>query len=61
MQRGSVKTKTSTLVSVWLPTWLLEAMDAAVVREDSDRSKFIRRAVRNRITDMVSEPAGRKI
>jgi len=37
------------MVALWVPRPLLAAIDAAITREDSDRSKFIRRAVRARL------------
>jgi metal-responsive CopG/Arc/MetJ family transcriptional regulator len=46
MKRSTAKTDENELVAVRLPRALLEAMDQAVTDEDSDRSKFIRRAVR---------------
>jgi metal-responsive CopG/Arc/MetJ family transcriptional regulator len=52
MKRGSVKKKDSELVALWIPRPVVEAIDRAVITEDSDRSKFIRRAVRNRIQQM---------
>jgi len=52
MKRGSVDTKKSELVALWIPHPLLIALDRAVEVEDSDRSKFIRRALRNHITQV---------
>lgn len=49
MKRGSVKKQDSELIAFWVPKPVVVAMDSAIAREDSDRSKFIRRAVRNRI------------
>lgn len=49
MKRGSVTKKESELVALWVPRQLLEAVDHAVRCEDSDRSKFIRRAVREHV------------
>jgi metal-responsive CopG/Arc/MetJ family transcriptional regulator len=52
MKRGSVNKANSELVALWVPLPLLNALDRAVTHEDSDRSKFIRRAVRNRVSEM---------
>jgi len=49
MKRGLVQTSNSRLVSLWIPTQLKEALDKAVLREDSDRSKFLRNALRDRL------------
>ena len=37
------------MVALWVPMPLLAALDAAVKAEDSDRSKFIRQAIRQRV------------
>ena len=52
MKRGSIKKRDSELVALWIPKRVVEAIDLAIIREDSDRSKFIRRAVRTRIESM---------
>ena len=41
--------KTTTLVAVWMPVELVLEMDAAAQREDSDRSKILRKALRHSI------------
>jgi metal-responsive CopG/Arc/MetJ family transcriptional regulator len=56
MKRGSVQKTESELVALWIPKQLLEALDDAVNREDSDRSKFIRNALRSKLH---IEPADR--
>lgn len=48
MKRGPKKTE-SILVPVWVPKVLVPYLDNAVTLEDSDRSKFIRNAVRDKI------------
>lgn len=52
MKRGSVTQKESQLVTVWVPVSVGEAMEKAIESEDSDRSKFIRRAVREKLQRM---------
>jgi len=44
-----VKRPGRTLVGVWVPHPLLEALDRAASIQDLDRSKFIRRAIRNSV------------
>jgi len=41
--------KATTLVAVWMPVDLVREMDAAAKREDSDRSKILRKALRQAI------------
>jgi metal-responsive CopG/Arc/MetJ family transcriptional regulator len=52
MKRGSVNTRDSEMVALWVPRPLVLALDRAVHVEDTDRSKFIRRAVRRRINEL---------
>jgi metal-responsive CopG/Arc/MetJ family transcriptional regulator len=52
MKRGSIKKEESGLVALWIPRAMLNAIDHAVACEDSDRSKFIRRAVRRKLQEM---------
>jgi len=47
--RGSVKKDASTIVALWVPDELLAALDAAVLRNDTDRSKLIRQAIRKQL------------
>jgi metal-responsive CopG/Arc/MetJ family transcriptional regulator len=49
MKRGSVKRPGSKLLSVWVPKGLVPLLDEGVRKEDSDRSKFIRNAVREKL------------
>lgn len=61
MKRGAIRKKESELVALWIPRTLVDAMDTAIQKEDSDRSKFIRRALRRHIFDtgviLQDEPA----
>jgi metal-responsive CopG/Arc/MetJ family transcriptional regulator len=52
MKRGTVTKNESELIAVWIPRPMLAAVDKAVKIEDSDRSKFVRRAVKNRIEEL---------
>lgn len=50
MKRSSTRKETSRLINVWMPLPLISDMDEVVFEiADSDRSKFIRLAVRDRI------------
>lgn len=49
MKRGSIKTKDCTFIGFWIPKALLKLIDDGVDRADSDRSKFIRAAVREKL------------
>ena len=44
--RGAVKKKTAQLIAVWVPTEMSTAIDKAVQLFDTDRSKFVREAIR---------------
>lgn len=44
-KRGAVSKDNATLVSLWIPREALELMDSVVNSQDTDRSKFIRRAI----------------
>ena len=49
MKRGAVNKAESRLVPVWFPEELIPHIDDAVKRLDTDRSKFIRNAVREKM------------
>ena len=49
MKRGAVTAKQSELVALWIPLTMLNALDLGVIKTDSDRSKFIRIALRDRL------------
>lgn len=48
-KRGVVRTQTSTFVGLWIPAPLLKKLDGEIDQKDSDRSKFIRIAVREKL------------
>lgn len=50
MKRGSVKKSESKLLTVWAPIPLLDGLDQGVRMTDSDKSKFIRTAIREKLT-----------
>ena len=50
MKRGAIKKATSRLVPVWFPKDIFPILDEAVEAADTDRSKFIRTAVREKLS-----------
>jgi len=50
MNRGAVKAAESEFVAAWIPKSLVREIDAAVQRLDTDRSKFLRAAAREKIS-----------
>lgn len=50
MQRGAVtkKMKGTRLLNFWAPSSLIQGLDRAVRKTDSDRAKFIRSAIREK-------------
>lgn len=49
MQRGAVsKKQESKLLNFWAPKELIQGLDRAVRKVDSDRAKFIRQAIREK-------------
>jgi len=49
MKRGSEKKPKGKLLSLWVPGTLLTHLDEAARKEDSDRSKFVRNAIREKL------------
>jgi metal-responsive CopG/Arc/MetJ family transcriptional regulator len=49
MRRRPAKRRGSKLLSVWVPDALIPLLDEGVRKEDSDRSKFIRNAIREKL------------
>ena len=49
MKRGSASKKNSRLVNVWIDTSEVTAIDVAASLADLDRSKFIRKAIREKM------------
>ena len=57
--RGAVhKGSNSKAILVWFPSEVVTALDQAVITQDTDRSKFIRRAVRAHLASL--EPVAAK-
>ena len=44
--RGAITKTRSQLIAVWIPNEMASAIDSAVQRLDTDRSKFVREAIR---------------
>ena len=49
MKRDRVTKRTVKLIPVWMPDEMVAGVDLATLKEDSDRSKFTRNAVRERL------------
>lgn len=49
MKRGSIRKRDATLITIWFPKPIETAINTAVTRHDSDRSKYIRSAVREKL------------
>jgi hypothetical protein len=45
--RGAVQKAGATFVAAWIPDEIVTALDQAVQRQDTDRSKIIRKALRS--------------
>jgi metal-responsive CopG/Arc/MetJ family transcriptional regulator len=51
MKRKTKRTnKTATMIGVWVPTDLLARLDQAAEQQDLDRSKLIRRVLREKLS-----------
>jgi metal-responsive CopG/Arc/MetJ family transcriptional regulator len=48
-KRGAIKKASSSFLGLWLPLGVADAIDQQVVREDSDRSKFVRKAIKEKL------------
>lgn len=49
MKRGAILKDESKMLTVWVPQELFPLIDEGVRREDSDRSKFVRNAIREKL------------
>jgi hypothetical protein len=49
MKRGTVKKSESKLLTVWVPDTFQTPMAKAIKLEDSDKSKFVRNAIREKL------------
>lgn len=49
MQRGATNKDSSKMINIWVPEALLPLIQEGVRKEDSDRSKFVRSAVREKL------------
>ncbi|MEM1083248.1 MAG: ribbon-helix-helix protein, CopG family [Verrucomicrobiota bacterium] len=48
-KRGAVRKESSKNVTFWIPNEMVEALDDLVTRQDTDRSKEIRKALRRHL------------
>ena len=49
MKRGAGKKSKGKLLAVWVPGQLMPRLDQGAKKEDSDRSKFVRNAIREKL------------
>jgi metal-responsive CopG/Arc/MetJ family transcriptional regulator len=49
MKRGSGKKPKGRALAVWVPGILMPPLDAGARKEDSDRSQFVRNAIREKL------------
>lgn len=49
MKRGAVRKSESVFLGVWVPSRMVRALDDAVDSMDSDRSKFVRAALEEKV------------
>lgn len=60
MPRGSLSTKKAKLVAFWMPLELLRELDLHVSRDDLDRSKVIRSALKEKLKKLSPCPTTEK-
>lgn len=61
MQRGAVTKSKSKLLTVWVPEALIPALDEGVRIADSDRSKFVRAAIREHLAKIGVATQGKAV
>lgn len=59
MKRGAVTKHDSKLINIWVPETLLPLIDQAVRKEDTDRAKFIRGAIREKLARIGPPPTAK--
>lgn len=52
-QRGAHRRVDCVFVGAWIPNKWVLAIDAMVIRDDSDRSKLIRKAIENKLQEVA--------
>jgi metal-responsive CopG/Arc/MetJ family transcriptional regulator len=56
MKRGVIRKSESEFIGLWIPKPLVSLIDHGVRKLDTDRSKFIRQAVREKVSrEMTAE------
>lgn len=60
MKRGHIRRKESEFIGLWVPKPLVNLLDNGVRRLDTDRSKFIRQAVREKVSREMPLTEGAK-
>jgi len=56
MKRGAIQKRKARLVSLWIPKDMDKAIVDVVEAEDSDKSKFIRAAIREKVRRLGVPP-----
>lgn len=59
MKRGAVTKHEAKLINVWIPDQMLPLIDRAVEKEDTDRAKFIRGAIREKLARLGPPPTAK--
>jgi metal-responsive CopG/Arc/MetJ family transcriptional regulator len=49
MKRGAIRKRRAKFLGAWIPNELLALLDEAVEGGDTDRSKFVRRALKEKV------------
>ncbi len=49
MKRGAINTAQAEFIGLWIPKEMVRMIDRGVKNEDSDRSKFVRAAIREKL------------
>ena len=57
IRRGAIRRENCTFIGAWVPSPISEAIDKAAVQMDLDRSKFLRRALAEKIAKEAKEAA----
>ena len=53
MKRGAVSSENSEMLAAWVPRELVKQLDSAVRMLDTDRSKFLRSAIREHLARLT--------
>ncbi len=59
MKRGAINTAQAEFIGLWIPKEMVRMIDRGVRLNDSDRSKFVRAAIREKLQRPLLETAGK--